>query len=382
MGDSSGVGPEARADDDGARPARRARLRRVRSDGTPVYGHDARPGLPPIGIVRLHADSHQTGGHRADSHETGERRTDGLGGAAFPHRPHVHDFHVLLYVHRGNGSVRIDGATHALHDGDVFGVAPGRTVEPGEPLESGDDLAWAVHFLPDVIPALASVSPLAWDHHPLLRIFSPAGAVASPPSPDPSRQDQDGAAGAKGAEGARDPAGGIASVPGPERERWLGWFEDLVEETGHPERTGAPDAMVAGLTRLLVAAARLAPGPSIVPDPLVVRVFEQVENMFRDPVSAGDVARELGYTPGHLTTVVRERSGRTVGEWLAERRLTEARRLLLETDLPLGAVAARTGLADGAYLGRRFRRRYGTSPDRWRRERRADIASAPPPGTP
>jgi AraC-like DNA-binding protein len=200
-----------------------------------------------------------------------------------------------------------------------------------------DDDAWAVHFLPDVVPALASVSPLAWERHPLLRTFHAE----------------------------------IVSVPGPERDHWHGWFESLADEVAHPERVGAPDAMVAILTRILVAAARLVPDPSSSAlDPLLVRVFDQVESMFREPVSAGDVARELGYTPGHLTTVVRERSGRTVGEWLTARRLTEARRLLLETDLPLGAVAARTGLSDGAYLGRRFRDRYGTSPDRWRRERR------------
>lgn len=352
MGDSSGVAPES-GTRDGTPPARDTRLLRVRSDGTPVYGYAQRPGVPSVGVVRMGPDGH---------------RTDGRPDAAPPARRHIHDFHVLVHVHRGRAEVRIDGAGHTLRDGDVLGVAPGRAIEPGDAPAAEHDLAWSVHFLPDVVPALASISPLVWDVHPLLRVFS--RAEGAPVSIGQAPQGRDGTADARHRldRSRRD----VASVPESERDRWRGWFEDLAEESAHPGRTGAPEAMVAGLTRILVAAARLAPGlPATPPDPLLMRVFDQVEKMFRDSVSAGDVARALGYTPGHLTTVVRERSGRTVGEWLSERRLTEVRRLLLETDLPLGVVAARTGLTDGAYLGRRFRRRYGTTPDRWRRERRS-----------
>jgi AraC-like DNA-binding protein len=51
--------------------------------------------------------------------------------------------------------------------------------------------------------------------------------------------------------------------------------------------------------------------------------------------------------------------------------MTEVRRMLRETDLPLDAVAARTGLRDATYLVRRFRNRYGITPQRWRRTERA-----------
>lgn len=99
----------------------------------------------------------------------------------------------------------------------------------------------------------------------------------------------------------------------------------------------------------------------------MARVFDQIEASFREPVSAGDVARALGYTPGHLTTLVRQRTGRPLHDWITERRMTEVRRLLRETDLPLGVVASRTGLRDASYFVRRFRGRYGITPERWRR---------------
>jgi AraC-like DNA-binding protein len=71
-------------------------------------------------------------------------------------------------------------------------------------------------------------------------------------------------------------------------------------------------------------------------------------------------------TPGHLTTVVRRRTGRTVVEWISERRMAEARTLLAETDFSVGEIARRVGMADPGYFSRVFRRAHGNSPRSWR----------------
>jgi AraC family transcriptional regulator, transcriptional activator of pobA len=69
--------------------------------------------------------------------------------------------------------------------------------------------------------------------------------------------------------------------------------------------------------------------------------------------------------------VVGRRTGRTVQQWITERRLAEVRRLLAETDLTLQAVAGRVGYADVGYLIRRFRTAHGVPPQEWRRAGRA-----------
>ena len=46
-------------------------------------------------------------------------------------------------------------------------------------------------------------------------------------------------------------------------------------------------------------------------------------------------------SPGHLTTVVRRKTGRTVLEWIAERRMAEARRLLVEIPTGFGDMQRR-----------------------------------------
>jgi AraC-like DNA-binding protein/quercetin dioxygenase-like cupin family protein len=301
-----------------ASPGFSSSVRTVRSDGTPVYRYQQSLGRPPVSVVRLDTAAHA---------------------ALPPNHRHAHDFLVLVYVEEGAGSFAVDGAERPLRAGQVHALPPGQVVGVAAVSELVRCRAWSVAFTPDAVPALAAVSPLAWAHHPLLALFAPGA--------------------------------GLGAVAEPDRASWSVWLAELADELADPARLGAHEAATALLTRILVASARLAPSTPGAPDPLVERVFDQIEATFRQPVSAGDVARALGYTPGHLTTLVRQRTGRPLLEWITERRMTEVRRMLRETDLPLGVVAARTGLRDATYLVRRFRDRYGTTPQRWRRSQRA-----------
>lgn len=293
-------------------------LRTVRPDGTPVYRYQQRPGVPPVSVIRFDSEAEHSDGP--------------------PNHRHTHDFLVLVYVEEGAGSVTIDGTERPLRAGEVHAVLPGQVIGIATIAELSHSRAWAVAFTPDAVPALSSVSPLAWAHHPLLALFAPGA--------------------------------GTSRVAEPDRASWSAWLTDLAGELADPDRLGAHEAVAALLTRLLVAAGRLASSAPGAPDPLVERVFAEIESTFREPVSAADVAHALGYTPGHLTTVLRRRTGRPLLEWITERRMTEVRRMLRETDLPLDVVAARTGLRDATYLVRRFRDRYGITPQRWRRTER------------
>jgi AraC-like DNA-binding protein len=56
-----------------------------------------------------------------------------------------------------------------------------------------------------------------------------------------------------------------------------------------------------------------------------------------------------------------------VQQWLTERRMQEARRLLTETDLTVAAIAHRVGYLDVSYFIRRFRAEHQITPALWRR---------------
>jgi AraC-like DNA-binding protein len=47
-------------------------------------------------------------------------------------------------------------------------------------------------------------------------------------------------------------------------------------------------------------------------EPVPASVFEFIEEHHHAPISTADVAAAVGLTPGHLTTVVRRRTGRSV----------------------------------------------------------------------
>lgn len=300
-----------------------ARARR-RADGAPVVAYDRRPGRVPIG---------------AELFTGAQVSPQALPGGM----PHAHDFLVLVHVAHGSGTLVVDGQSVPLAAGDVCLVQPGQVVGGAITDDPVAARSWVVFFTADAVTG-ASANPLAWRFHPLLAAFADAGAS-----------------------GPR-----TLRVPADDRASWDALLDVLAREApahGEPPDLAAVDeAATSALTLLLVSLARLAGPPAQGgADPLVVAVLDAVEAGFRDPISTRDVARSLGYTTGHLTTVVRERTGRTVLEWLTERRMIEARRLLVETDLPVAVVAERTGHRDAAYLVRRFREQHGVTPARWRR---------------
>jgi AraC family transcriptional regulator, transcriptional activator of pobA len=158
-------------------------------------------------------------------------------------------------------------------------------------------------------------------------------------------------------------------LPKPERLDWNRAIEAI--ETELAERhDGYQQAALAHLTLLLIDLARLA--GDVIGDlrrggePMLADVFAVIDRRYSERLSLRDVAREVGMTPGHLTTVVRRRTGRTVQEWILERRMAEARKLLAGNGMAIHEAAQRVGIPDPGYFSRLFRRTHGMSPRDWR----------------
>ncbi|MGH3532624.1 MAG: helix-turn-helix transcriptional regulator [Mycobacterium sp.] len=237
---------------------------------------------------------------------------------------HIHDFPALWYVHAA---------------GLVYVVAAGEVIDPVR--VSRTDGGVGLFFDPTVLGGDGRSPWPAWRAHPLLFPFLH-------PQSDGLLQ---------------------LNVPAARRPIWQTAIESIETELT-TRQEGYREAALAHLTLLLIDLARLA--GDVVGDlqrsgePLLADVFGVIERRHSEPLSLRDVARELGITPGHLTTVVRRRTGRTVQEWIIERRMAEARSLLADTDLPVGEIAGRVGVSDPGYFSRLFRRTHGTSPRNWR----------------
>ncbi|MCV6983602.1 helix-turn-helix transcriptional regulator [Mycolicibacterium pulveris] len=237
---------------------------------------------------------------------------------------HIHDFPALWYV-----------SSACL----VYVAAPGEVVDPTRVERSSDGVG--VFFDPTALGVDAEASWPAWRGHPLLYPFLHAEA------------------------------GGMLELrlPRDRRPVWDAAISAIQDELA-ARQDGYRQAAVAHLTLLLIDLARVA-GDVVGHlryrgETALAEVFAVIERRYGEPLSLRDVAREVGMTPGHLTTIVRRRTGRTVQEWITERRMAESRRLLVDTDLPIQEVARRVGIADPGYFARVFRREHGTSPRRWR----------------
>ncbi|MDF1872651.1 AraC family transcriptional regulator [Vannielia sp.] len=100
------------------------------------------------------------------------------------------------------------------------------------------------------------------------------------------------------------------------------------------------------------------------------RFTELVERQLYTGQSVSDFAETLGVTSTHLSRACRVSCGRSAGELLSDRVGYEARRLLVETELPVRRVAEMLGFRSPAYFSRSFHDRTGQTPSEFRKQRR------------
>lgn len=100
---------------------------------------------------------------------------------------------------------------------------------------------------------------------------------------------------------------------------------------------------------------------------LVARYTALLERDFRSGQGVADYARALDVTPTHLTRACRQSCGRSASQLLHDRLLFEARRLLVETRMPVKAVSQSLGFTSPAYFTRAFQNGTGKTPSAFRR---------------
>ncbi|MCW1886898.1 AraC family transcriptional regulator [Luteolibacter flavescens] len=161
-------------------------------------------------------------------------------------------------------------------------------------------------------------------------------------------------------------------VPTGAGEEIAAIFSELQEEFNQA-RPGAGEIVRALLRILLVKASRWRdherPATNLQRGVSLVRDFQLlVERNFREWQALTPYARELGVTANHLNDMVSEATGRAAGEHVRQRRLLDAKRLLLYSELGVAEIGYRLGFKDPSYFGRFFRRYEGRTPAEFRDE--------------
>lgn len=154
-------------------------------------------------------------------------------------------------------------------------------------------------------------------------------------------------------------------------------FDELVTLAGDMRdelrcvRDDSSHALRAQAYRMLVSLQRLggdlAASPADAARALARRFAALVDERFALAEGVGGYADRLHVTPRHLNQCVQATLGRTASQTIHARQMLEARRLLLHTDLGVGAIAERLNFSDASYFVRFFKRHAGTTPLAFRR---------------
>ena len=110
--------------------------------------------------------------------------------------------------------------------------------------------------------------------------------------------------------------------------------------------------------------------PELARDARIERAVQFLEQNFRDKISIEQVARVAGLSRYHFFRRFHLAVGMTPHGYLTQCRLREARRLIAHHagQRSLAEVAVETGFSDQTHLTPHFRREFGHTPGRWRRQ--------------
>ena len=100
---------------------------------------------------------------------------------------------------------------------------------------------------------------------------------------------------------------------------------------------------------------------------LTESILTFVEAHFCEEIYAETVAEHFGISEGHLCRLFKGRTGKTLVDFLHQKRIEEAKRLLRESKEYIYQIADRVGFRSPCYFSKVFKELEGRSPKEYRR---------------
>lgn len=271
--------------------------------------------------------------------------------------PHRHDFYNVIVFTGGSGVHHIDFQDYAVRPGVVFFLTPGQvhSWELSEDIQ-GYNLLFSREFY-ELHRGCKSLKEFPFFH-----------TITNPP---------------------------LVSIAGsgkivPDMERLLNEFQNHGESgSGHssslsdsspsspPSSSPAEgldlEIMQSLVSMVLLEAARIYNRENLEEGSLPTKrndlfhTFEHmVETDYRQYKAPRHFAIHLGITPNRLNIICKSSSGKTAGEYIRDRVLLEAKRLLVHTDSSITEMARDLGYEDVSYFSRFFKKSTGITPEEFR----------------
>jgi AraC family transcriptional activator of pobA len=148
-------------------------------------------------------------------------------------------------------------------------------------------------------------------------------------------------------------------------------FEQLILESTQPNKMGM-DIIRALMLQLFILVARESPNSSLATMPnynyTLLQSFRKLTDMnFATLKLPKDYAALLYITPNHLNALCNDLLGISAGEVIRNRVILEAKRLLVNLDLTITAIADKLNFTDNSYFTKFFKKYTGLTPEEFRK---------------
>jgi len=96
------------------------------------------------------------------------------------------------------------------------------------------------------------------------------------------------------------------------------------------------------------------------------KLFDHIQVHYSAKISVGEAAKMVAMSPAAFMKAFKKVAGMTLVDYLNHVRLSNARRLLRETNQTVAEISDAAGFCDQSYLDKRFKRAFGVTPKEFR----------------
>ena len=125
-------------------------------------------------------------------------------------------------------------------------------------------------------------------------------------------------------------------------------------------------AKAAAILKLLLVKLAEAADESALPLRMTETLDEYIREHAGEEISNTEVGAIFGYHPFYVSTVLKEKRGITLRQYIITYRLKLAKDMLEHTDKTIAEIAEETGFTDASYFTKSFKSAFGETPKEWR----------------
>lgn len=96
-------------------------------------------------------------------------------------------------------------------------------------------------------------------------------------------------------------------------------------------------------------------------------VVEYINEHFSEKIELSDIAARGFYNPDYLSRLLKKYCGKSFSQYVKEKRISQAARLMRTTSLPISEIMLQSGYTDSKMFYRHFHEIYGTAPGCYRK---------------